>query len=156
MYCTDCDRDDFSLIFTVVNFKSGDSAAEWRRHHARSPQPANKKDRDGNRGGNNSRVGAAVAPVAVVKTAQRLGVSLAEIREALDALPAGRTPDAADWARMSKAWQASLDARIAALTRLRDNLNGCIGCGCLSIKACPLRNPGDVLSEDGPGPRLLE
>lgn len=98
----------------------------------------------------------ALRRVAVVKTAQRLGVSLAEIRAALDALPAGRTPDAADWARMSKAWRASLDARIAALTRLRDNLDGCIGCGCLSIKACPLRNPGDVLSEDGPGPRLLE
>jgi MerR family redox-sensitive transcriptional activator SoxR len=94
--------------------------------------------------------------VAVIKAAQRLGISLAEIREALSALPDHRTPTAADWRRLSARWRAKLDARIRTLMRLRDALDGCIGCGCLSIKDCPLRNPWDVLSEEGPGPRLLD
>lgn len=94
--------------------------------------------------------------VAVIKVAQRIGIPLAEIREALGTLPSDETPSAEDWRRLSSEWQAKLDARIEKLTRLRDQLDGCIGCGCLSIKACPLRNPDDVLSEDGPGPRLLD
>src|SRR5690554_3298930 len=94
--------------------------------------------------------------VAVIKAAQRLGIPLAEIREALGALPDHRTPTAADWRRLSARWRADLDARIRTLMRLRDALDGCIGCGCLSIKDCPLRNPRDELSEEGPGPRLLD
>jgi len=94
--------------------------------------------------------------VAIIKVAQRTGIPLAAIREALATLPDGRAPSAADWARLSSAWRAELDARIARLTRLRDQLTDCIGCGCLSMGACPLRNPGDVLSEQGPGARLLE
>src|SRR5690606_10444979 len=94
--------------------------------------------------------------IAVIKVAQRAGIPLAEIRQALDALPDGRTPTVADWARLSRRWRNDLDARIARLTRLRDSLEGCIGCGCLSLRACPLRNPGDVLAEEGPGPRLLD
>lgn len=93
--------------------------------------------------------------VAVIRVAQRAGVPLAEIAAALDALPARRTPDAADWAKLSAGWKATLAARITALTQLKDELEGCIGCGCLSLTDCPLRNPGDALSREGPGARLL-
>jgi MerR family transcriptional regulator, redox-sensitive transcriptional activator SoxR len=94
--------------------------------------------------------------VAVIKVAQRIGMPLATIRGALATLPNGRAPTAADWRRLSAAWKRHLDERIDRLTRLRDSLSGCIGCGCLSMKACPLRNPGDKLSEEGCGPRLLD
>ncbi len=94
--------------------------------------------------------------VAVIKVAQRVGIPLATIAEALSALPDGRVPTADDWSQLSARWRADLDARILRLTRLRDELDGCIGCGCLSTKDCPLRNPWDVLAEEGPGPRLLE
>lgn len=93
--------------------------------------------------------------VAVIKVAQRIGIPLAAIREALAALPRGRTPTAADWKKLSGVWRAALDERIEKLTRLRGSLSDCIGCGCLSLKACPLRNPGDALREEGCGPRLL-
>lgn len=94
--------------------------------------------------------------VAIIKVAQRAGIPLATIREALQSLPEGRTPTAADWARLSASWRVELDGRIQRLTRLRDQLDGCIGCGCLSLNACPLRNPWDKLSDEGPGPRLLD
>lgn len=94
--------------------------------------------------------------IAVIKVAQRAGVPLREIREALAALPDGRTPNTKDWARLSARWRAALNDRIERLTRLRDQLTGCIGCGCLSMKACPLRNPDDKLGEQGSGPRLLD
>jgi MerR family redox-sensitive transcriptional activator SoxR len=94
--------------------------------------------------------------VSVIKAAQRLGLPLASIKSALDALPKGRTPTDRDWRRLSSRWHADLDARIAQLTRLRDQLTGCIGCGCLSVSTCPLRNPGDELAAEGPGARLLD
>ena len=94
--------------------------------------------------------------VAVIKAAQRVGIPLAEIRTALGALPQGRTPTTGDWQTLSRRWRVDLDARIDRLTRLRDALDGCIGCGCLSVKDCPLRNPGDVAAEQGPGARALE
>lgn len=94
--------------------------------------------------------------VAVIKVAQRLGLPLAMIREALDSLPEGRTPTAADWKRLSASWRDELDRRIALLTKLRTQLDDCIGCGCLSLKACRLRNPLDALSEQGAGPRRLD
>jgi MerR family redox-sensitive transcriptional activator SoxR len=94
--------------------------------------------------------------VAVIKVAQRAGIPLASIRKALTALPGGRTPTAEDWKKLSSRWKADLDDRISRLTRLRDQLDGCIGCGCLSLGICPLRNPWDELSAQGPGPRLLE
>lgn len=93
--------------------------------------------------------------VAIIKVAQRIGVPLAAIREAFKSLPEGRTPTARDWKRLSAAWKSSLNERIEKLVRLRDSLSDCIGCGCLSLKVCPLRNPHDQLSEQGPGPRLL-
>jgi len=94
--------------------------------------------------------------VAVIKVAQRIGMPLATIRDALATLPRGRTPTAADWRRLSAVWRTGLEERIERMIRLRDSLTGCIGCGCLSLKVCPLRNPLDRLSEEGPGPRLLD
>jgi len=94
--------------------------------------------------------------VVVIKIAQRLGIPLATIGEALQALPDGRTPTAQDWERLSAQWREDLDERIHKLQSLRDKLNGCIGCGCLSLEACPLRNQGDQLGERGPGAHLHE
>ena len=94
--------------------------------------------------------------VAVIKVAQRIGMPLAEIRAALANLPKGRPPTAADWRRMSARWKQGLDERIERMMRLRDSLTGCIGCGCLSLRICPLRNPADRLGEQGPGARLLD
>jgi len=94
--------------------------------------------------------------VAIIKVAQRAGIPLKTIREAFKALPQERTPTVADWTRLSSAWKEELERRIDRLTRLRDHLNGCIGCGCLSVRDCPLHNPLDRLGEEGPGPRLLD
>lgn len=94
--------------------------------------------------------------VAVIKVAQRAGIPLAEIKEALSALPDERTPTAEDWRALSSRWRAELDARIERLTGLRDQLDGCIGCGCLSLRDCPLRNPGDSAAAGGPGARLFD
>jgi MerR family transcriptional regulator, redox-sensitive transcriptional activator SoxR len=93
--------------------------------------------------------------VAFIRVSQRVGIPLAEIRAALDTLPEGRTPSREDWARLSALWRTDLDQRIEQLVRLRDDLSGCIGCGCLSLDRCVLFNPDDVLGEQGPGPRLL-
>ncbi len=92
--------------------------------------------------------------VAVIKVAQRMGVPLASIAQALQALPAGRTPTVSDWRRLSQRWREDLDERIRTLTALRDQLDGCIGCGCLSLKVCPLRNAQDALAQQGPGPHF--
>ncbi|GAA5080904.1 redox-sensitive transcriptional activator SoxR [Roseibacterium beibuensis] len=93
--------------------------------------------------------------VTVIQIAQRAGLSLAEIARALDTLPDDRAISAKDWARVSTVWRDDLTARIALLTSLRDELTGCIGCGCLSVDECPLANAGDRLSELGSGPHLL-
>ena len=94
--------------------------------------------------------------IAIVRVAQKVGIPLAQIRAALSALPQGRTPTVEDWAALSMRWREDLDSRIAQLTALRDQLSDCIGCGCLTITACRLRNPGDLLGDQGTGPRLLE
>ena len=86
---------------------------------------------------------------------QKLGLSLEEIGEHLRSLPQGRTPSSFDWWKISEAIRESLDRRIAQLQSLRDNLDGCIGCGCLSLKTCKLYNPDDVAAEGRPGPRVL-
>jgi len=93
--------------------------------------------------------------VAFIRISQQVGVSLEEIREALASLPESRTPTKADWAALSARWRGRLNERIAFLERLRDDLAGCIGCGCLSLQRCRLYNPDDRLAEEGSGPRLL-
>lgn len=94
--------------------------------------------------------------VAIIKVAQRLGIPLADVGVAMATLPQSRTPTAKDWARLSAKWKVELDQRIEKMLQLRDQLNECIGCGCLSIENCRLRNPMDVLAEQGAGPRLLD
>ena len=93
--------------------------------------------------------------VAFVRAAERVGLSLAEVRAALGQLPAGRTPNKEDWARLSLRWREELDRRIVLLEGLRDQLSSCIGCGCLSLRACALYNPGDRAAGLGSGPRYL-
>lgn len=93
--------------------------------------------------------------IAVIRVAQRVGISLDAIGEALARLPAKRTPTRADWLRLSAVWRNELDARIGELTRLRDELSNCIGCGCLSLQRCRLSNPADRLGQGGAGPRRL-
>lgn len=94
--------------------------------------------------------------VAVIKVAQRVGIPLSAIRDALMSLPQERTPTAEDWSALSLRWRVELDARITRLTRLRDELGNCIGCGCLSLDSCPLYNPDDRCFRQGSGPQLLD
>jgi MerR family transcriptional regulator, redox-sensitive transcriptional activator SoxR len=93
--------------------------------------------------------------VTVIKIAQSAGVPLAEIGDALSSLPAHSVPDTDDWARISEAWHDDLTRRIELLTALRDKMAMCIGCGCLSVKRCPLVNADDHLAAEGSGARLL-
>ena len=93
--------------------------------------------------------------IAVIRAAQLLGLTLREIRLALNELPLGRTPDRHDWQRLSQTWRGSLDQRIADLQALRDRLSGCIGCGCLSLESCALFNPADRAARAGAGARYL-
>ena len=93
--------------------------------------------------------------VAFLRVAQRVGLTLEEIREALASLPERRTPTEKDWGRLARSWRPRLDAQIALLESLRDGLDQCIGCGCLSLKSCALLNPGDRAGAQGPGPRYL-
>jgi MerR family redox-sensitive transcriptional activator SoxR len=93
--------------------------------------------------------------IALIRAAQSLGLSLGEIREALGTLPDGRAPTKADWERLARQWQSSVDERIAALQRLRDEVSSCIGCGCLSLRSCGLYNSGDRAARRGSGARYL-
>ena len=94
--------------------------------------------------------------VAFIRSAQRVGLTLEEIAGALQTLPEGRTPTKSDWARLSRDWRPRIDAQIERLERLRDKLDGCIGCGCLSLRTCALSNPDDVVAARGPGAAYLE
>ncbi|WP_392543400.1 redox-sensitive transcriptional activator SoxR [Oryzobacter telluris] len=91
--------------------------------------------------------------IAVVRAGQRFGLSLTEIGAALESLPHDRPPTKRDWQRLSRAWHDDLTERIEAMVRVRDGLSSCIGCGCLSLRACPVYNPDDELRVEGPGAR---
>lgn len=93
--------------------------------------------------------------VSVIKAAQKMGISLENIKQAFSTLPENRTPTHKDWSQLSATWQAELNQRIHQLQRLSSLMDGCIGCGCLSLKKCPLYNPEDKLAEFGPGPVIL-
>ncbi|NUU22641.1 MAG: redox-sensitive transcriptional activator SoxR [Streptomycetaceae bacterium] len=93
--------------------------------------------------------------LAFIRAARHVGLSLDEIRAALDTLPQSRTPNKSDWARISRSWRARLDAEIAALTQLRDGLDSCIGCGCLSLQRCAISNPDDAAARYGSGALFL-
>jgi len=90
-----------------------------------------------------------------ITIAQKLGLALSEIEDQLASLPQGRTPNARDWRKISTAIRRQIDAKISLLERTRDRLDGCIGCGCLSLKTCALYNPDDVAAGEGPGPRRV-
>ncbi|MGY4523346.1 redox-sensitive transcriptional activator SoxR [Pseudomonas sp. TE21394] len=94
--------------------------------------------------------------LAIIKVAQRTGIPLEEIRQAFSRYPPNSKLTAAQWGEMSSAWREDLNARIRTLEALRDSLDNCIGCGCLSLEECPLRNPEDVLGKQGTGGRILE
>ncbi|MBH0059267.1 redox-sensitive transcriptional activator SoxR [Pseudoalteromonas sp. SWXJZ94C] len=93
--------------------------------------------------------------IAVIKAAQAMGITLDEIKNTLATLPENRTPTKQDWSALSKRWQAQLDERIAYMQRLRDKVNSCIGCGCLSLKSCPIYNKDDHLGDKQSGAVLL-
>ena len=94
--------------------------------------------------------------ISVIKAAQKVGISLEDIKTALASLPENRTPGTRDWEVLARQWRKDLDTRIAYLEKLRDSLTGCIGCGCLSMKNCPIYNADDKLAQEGPGAVLLE
>ncbi|MDP5137132.1 redox-sensitive transcriptional activator SoxR [Rheinheimera baltica] len=94
--------------------------------------------------------------ISVIKAAQKMGISLEEVKQAFASLPDNRTPTVEDWQLMSQNWQQLLDSRIAYMLKLREYLTGCIGCGCLSMTKCPLYNPDDTLASQGSGPVLLD
>ena len=93
--------------------------------------------------------------VAFIRAAQSVGLTLEQIKAALAALPGQRTPNKADWERLSRSWRPMLDQRIADMVALRDQLSACIGCGCLSLRSCALYNPGDAAQRRGKGARYL-
>lgn len=93
--------------------------------------------------------------VALIRAGQEVGLTLAELAEALATLPHDKTPTKGDWERLSNSWRSRLDTQIAELLALRDELTDCIGCGCLSLKSCAIFNPGDAASDLGTGPRYL-
>jgi MerR family transcriptional regulator, redox-sensitive transcriptional activator SoxR len=97
----------------------------------------------------------AIRRVSFVRVAKEVGLSLDEIRDALASLPENRTPTRKDWEKLSTAWRPRIEHQIRMMERLRDRLTGCIGCGCLSLQACRLLNPGDAAGERGPGPRYV-
>ena len=107
------------------------------------------------RGGQRRFLRSDIRRLSFVQIAQQVGFTIEQIREQLDALPNGRTPTKADWSRMSRGFRQSLDDKIDALTQMRDLLDGCIGCGCLSLTNCKLYNPEDRAFRKGAGPRYL-
>lgn len=94
--------------------------------------------------------------VSIIKAAQKMGITLEEIKQAFSALPNNRTPNKNDWERLAMSWQAALTLRIDKLTRLKDSMTGCIGCGCLSMDVCPIYNPGDRVGKQQAGPVFLD
>ncbi|WP_424466861.1 redox-sensitive transcriptional activator SoxR [Pseudoclavibacter helvolus] len=94
--------------------------------------------------------------VSLISVAKRLGIPLADVQDAFAALPSDATPSQEDWQRASRRWKRTLEERRRGIERLERELMGCIGCGCLSMKACGLLNPDDTLASDGAGPRRLD
>jgi MerR family redox-sensitive transcriptional activator SoxR len=134
----------------VLAARSGVSTSALRFYEARGLIQASRNE------GNQRRYPRhALRRVAFIRAAQRVGLSLDEIQGALAGMPADRAPAKADWARLSRAWRPRLDARISEMEKLRDELTGCIGCGCLSLRTCRLINRDDVAALDGAGSYLL-
>jgi MerR family transcriptional regulator, redox-sensitive transcriptional activator SoxR len=137
------------LTINQVSKRSGVAASALRYYEAQGLITAHRAE-SGHRRFQRS----TLRRVAFIVFAQRLGMSLDEIHAELLKLPTNHVPTGRDWARLSSAWTARIDARIAELERLRRGLTQCIGCGCLSLKICTMLNPGDSVADEGPGPRF--
>jgi MerR family redox-sensitive transcriptional activator SoxR len=138
------------MTVTDVATRSGFAPSALRFYEARGLISATRSA-----GGRRQYERSVLRRLAFIRAAQTIGLSLEEVAAALAELPEGRTPNRADWTRLSRRWRRRLDEQIAALERLRDGLDSCIGCGCLSLRRCIISNPGDVVAARGPGARLL-
>lgn len=140
------------LTVTQVSERSGFAASALRYYEAQGLISAERTP-----GGRRVYERSVLRRLAFIRAASNVGLSLDEVRAELDQLPRGRTPTKADWHRMSKHWRARLDEQLLALQRLRDGLDSCIGCGCLSLKHCSIANPADraAASDAAPGAAYL-
>ena len=135
------------LAMGEVTRRSGFAASALRYYEAEGLITASRSS-----GGQRQFERGTLRRLAFIRAASNVGLTLHEIREELDSLPEGRTPTRADWTRISRHWRGRLDEQIAALTSLRDGLDSCIGCGCLSLQRCTIYNPADVLADDDRAP----
>jgi len=140
------------LTVTQVSERSGFAASALRYYEAQGLISAERTS-----GGRRVYERSVLRRLAFIRAASNVGLSLDEVRAELDQLPSGRTPNKADWHRMSKHWRSRLDEQLLALQRLRDGLDSCIGCGCLSLKHCGIANPADraAASDAAPGAAYL-
>jgi len=141
---------DHELTIGALSERTGVATSALRFYEAEELVHAQRSP-----GGQRRYARGVVRRVSFIRVAQQVGLSLDEIRAALAKLPERRTPNQKDWERLSASWRPRLDAQIGMLERLRDRLDGCIGCGCLSLRACTLLNPDDEAAERGPGPRYI-
>lgn len=141
---------EHELTIGALSERTGVATSALRYYEAEGLLHATRSD-----GGQRRYTRDALRRVSFIRVAQQVGLSLEEIREALASLPDSRTPNQRDWERLSNSWKPRLDAQIAMLERLRDRLDGCIGCGCLTLKVCALFNPDDQAAALGSGPRYL-
>ena len=141
---------DETLSIGEVAARSGMAPSALRFYEAEGLVEANRTD-----GGQRRFDRDVLRRLAFIRVAQRVGLTLDEVRSALATLPDGRTPTAKDWSVLSRTWRPRLDEQIAMLTALREQLSSCIGCGCLSLRACALYNPNDGAAALGTGPRYL-
>ena len=141
---------DESLSVGEVAGRSGFAASAIRYYEREGLIPAERSD-----GGQRRFDRSVLRRLAFISAARHVGLSLDEIRAALEGLPRSRTPTGTDWTRISKRWRQRLDGEIDALIALRDGLDSCIGCGCLSLKRCAISNPRDVAARYGPGAAYL-
>jgi MerR family transcriptional regulator, redox-sensitive transcriptional activator SoxR len=142
--------DDGGLSIGAVAERSGVSVSALRFYEARGLIDATRTA-----GGQRRYRRDMLRRLAFIQVAQRVGLTLEQIGEALATLPPGEGPSSADWQRLSAGWRPLLEERIRLLEGLRDDLDGCIGCGCLSLSYCRLLNPGDHAAARGPGPRYI-
>jgi MerR family redox-sensitive transcriptional activator SoxR len=141
---------EHELTIGALSERTGVATSALRYYEAEGLLHADRSD-----GGQRRYARDAIRRVSFIRVAQQVGLTLEEIRDALASLPENRTPNQRDWERLSNSWRPRLDAQIAMLERLRDRLDGCIGCGCLTLKVCALFNPHDQAGERGAGPRYL-
>ncbi len=148
-------KPDTRLAIGDLVKRSGVAASALRFYEDQGLLLSQRSASESKQGGRRTYARSDLRRLAFIRAAQAVGLSLEQIRAALAELPDGRTPTAADWTRLSGAWRPMLDQRIAELTRLRDTLSSCIGCGCLSLSKCALYNPADGAAKAGSGARYL-